>query len=71
MNVKTVNRELEIENADLRDRETRYPSLDLTAFLDPTQRTIANKLKIKIVKKLEFKSPNLELCRERNKEISR
>ena len=43
MSMKTVNREWEMGNPDVRTQETRKPSLDLNAFLDPT-RTIAKEI---------------------------
>ena len=43
MSMKTVNREWEMGNPDLRTQDTRKPSLDLNAFLDPT-RTIAKEM---------------------------
>ena len=45
MSTKTVNREWEMGNPDLRTQETRKPSLDVNAFLDPT-RTIAKEMQI-------------------------
>ena len=67
MSVKTVNREWEMGILDLRTQETRKPSLDLNAFLDPT-RTIAKEMQIaKKVDEKQLTETEIQLSRKLNK----